>query len=80
MISNSEFEIYLEKVQRHRDLPKIGVLEKAVLQGLEESVHLKNYRLDTNILRSSNFGTLFKSSKLNFSTKPKYINITIYNI
>jgi hypothetical protein len=34
-------------------------LEKAVLQGFEESVHLENNRSDTNFSRNPNSATLF---------------------
>jgi hypothetical protein len=37
----------------------IDFLEKAVLQGFEESVHLENNCPDTTFPRSLNFETLF---------------------
>jgi len=57
----------------------IELLEKAVLQAFEGSVHLENNRIGITFAKSLNFATLFKSSKLKFSIKPKYINITICN-
>jgi hypothetical protein len=51
--------IYLQKVQCHWVPAKTGILEKAVLQGFEGSVHLENNLPDSTFARNLNFATLF---------------------